>query len=232
TFRLLEHAFDRAVLMYQWEFARRMRASPGTADYSRLTVGVYRRAACEILERVPRNAFCPQPRVDSAIVSLVPRPSPFPLEEPGRFDAVVDALFAHRRKTVENGLRLGWAAFARSREALEALLPGVPDRTRRVGAVSPAEIARGARAIRVAPGHRRKGDGRGAKAKAMIEWKRKHRASGPTDVGAELRALTRRVSQVEMRQQTASLSRSKENELIGELKESMKRLKVLQSLKA
>src|SRR2546422_67643 len=36
TFRLLEHAFERAVLMYQWEFARRMRAKPGTADYSRL----------------------------------------------------------------------------------------------------------------------------------------------------------------------------------------------------
>ena len=152
TFRLLDHAFDRAVLMYQWEFARRMRASPGTADYSRLTVGVYRRAACEILERVPRNAFYPQPRVDSAIVSLVPRPSPFPLEEPGRFDAVVDALFAHRRKTVENGLRLGWAAFARSREELEALLPGVPHRTRRVGELSPEEIARIAEAIRMAKG--------------------------------------------------------------------------------
>ena len=138
--------------MYQWEFARRMRASPGTADYSRLTVGVYRRAACEILERVPRNAFYPQPRVDSAIVSLVPRPSPFPLEEPGRFDAVVDALFAHRRKTVENGLRLGWAAFARSREELEALLPGVPHRTRRVGELSPEEIARIAEAIRMAKG--------------------------------------------------------------------------------
>src|SRR5437867_8888154 len=83
TFRLLDHAFDRAVLMYQWEFARRMRASPGTADYSRLTVGVYRRAACEILERVPRNAFYPQPRVDSALVSLVPRPAPFPLRTRG-----------------------------------------------------------------------------------------------------------------------------------------------------
>ena len=80
--------------------------------------------------------------------------------------------------------------------------------------------------------HREKRDELQAKAKALIELKRKLRASGPTDVGAELRALTRRVSQLEMRQQTASLSLSKENELIGELKESMKRLKVLQSLKA
>src|SRR5438445_11322758 len=126
TSRLLAHAFDRAILMYQWEFARRMRAKPGTADYSRLTVGVYRRAACEILERVPRNAFYPQPRVDSAIVSPVPTPSPFPLEEPGRFDAVVDALFAHRRQTAANGLQHGWAAFAPSRAELDALLPDAP----------------------------------------------------------------------------------------------------------
>src|SRR2546428_4212675 len=51
TFRLLGESFRRAVLMYQWEFARRMIAKPATADYSRLSVGVYRRAACEILER-------------------------------------------------------------------------------------------------------------------------------------------------------------------------------------
>ena len=152
TFRLLDRPFDRAVLMYQWEFARRMIAKPGTPDYSRLTVGAYRRASCEIVERVPRNAFSPQPRVDSALVRLVPRPAPFPLANPGRFDAVVDALFAHRRKTVENGLRLGWKALAPSPEALEALLPAVPHRTRRIGELSPEEIARIADAMEVAKG--------------------------------------------------------------------------------
>ncbi len=140
TFRLLEAPFDRAVLMYQWEFARRMIAKPGTADYSRLSVGVYRRAACEILERVPRNAFHPQPRVDSALVRLEPRPSPFPIADPGRFDAVVDALFEHRRKIVENGLRLSWSAFAESPQALDALLSSLPFRTRRVEELSPEQI--------------------------------------------------------------------------------------------
>src|SRR3990170_1175556 len=63
TFRLLAAPFDRAVLMYQWEFARRMVPGPGTPDCSRLSVGVYRRAKCEVLERVPRNAFRAPPRV-------------------------------------------------------------------------------------------------------------------------------------------------------------------------
>ena len=152
TFRLLDHPFDRAVLMYQWEFARRMIAGPGTANYSRLSVGVYRRAACDILERVPRNAFYPQPRVDSALVRLEPRPSPFPIRDPARYDAVVDALFAHRRKTVENGLRLGWAEIASSPDVLEEILDEVPFRTRRVEELSPEEIGRIADAIHMAKG--------------------------------------------------------------------------------
>lgn len=147
TFKLLDRPFDRAVLMYQWEFAKRMVARPGTPDYSRLTVGVYRRATCEILERVPRNAFYPQPRVDSAIVRLEPRPAPFPLEDAGLFDALVNALFEHRRKTIENGLRLSWPAFAASPAELESILPRLPYLRRRVEELRPEEIAQIANAI-------------------------------------------------------------------------------------
>jgi len=141
TFKLLDEPFDRAVLMYQWEFAKRMVAKPGTSDYSRLSVGVYRRAACDILERVPRNAFRPQPRVDSALVRLAPRPSPFPVSDPRLYDALVNALFGHRRKTVENGLRLSWRSFAPSEAALEALLPRLPYRGRRVEELRPEDLS-------------------------------------------------------------------------------------------
>src|SRR5437899_3169800 len=54
--------------------------------------------------------------------------------------------------------------------------------------------------------HREKRDELQAKAKALIEMKRKLRGSGTADVGMELRTLKRRVSQMEMRQQTASLT--------------------------
>jgi len=83
-----------------------------------------------------------------------------------------------------------------------------------------------------ARGHRQKRDELQGKAKALIDVKRKIRATGHADVGAELRALKKRVSQMEMRQQTASLTLAKENELLDELKESMKRVKVLEGLKA
>src|SRR5207247_2583004 len=80
--------------------------------------------------------------------------------------------------------------------------------------------------------HREKRDELQAKAKALIEMKRKLRGSGTADVGTELRSLKRRVSQMEMRQQTASLTLSAENELLVELKRSMKRVKQLETLKA
>src|SRR5438132_13771746 len=76
--------------------------------------------------------------------------------------------------------------------------------------------------------HRQTRDELQAKAKALIEMKRKLRGSGHADVGVELRALKRRVTAMEMRQQTASLTLSAENDLIGELKYSIKRMKQLE----
>jgi 16S rRNA (adenine1518-N6/adenine1519-N6)-dimethyltransferase len=147
TFRLLGVPFARAILMYQYEFARRMVALPGTADYSRLTVGVYTRARCEILERVPRSAFHPQPKVDSAIVRLEARVPPFPIVDPALFDAVVECLFQHRRKTIENGLRLGRHSLGELGERFDRAILGVPYRSRRVGELRPEQIGEIADAI-------------------------------------------------------------------------------------
>lgn len=104
TFMLLDHDFELAVLMYQWEFAERLIASPGSNDYGRLTVNVYYRAEVEMLEKVLPTAFLPQPKVFSAVIRLRPRKPPFQVvDEPTFFD-VVRALFQHRRQKVRNAL--------------------------------------------------------------------------------------------------------------------------------
>jgi len=104
TFRLLEHDFQLAVLMYQKEFARRLVASPGERDYGRLSVSVYYRAKVEILEEVPPRAFFPRPKVTSAIVRLKPRAPPFEVGDEEAFADVVRAMFQHRRQKVCNAL--------------------------------------------------------------------------------------------------------------------------------
>lgn len=104
TFRLLEHKFKLAVLMYQREFAERLVAKPGSDDYGRLTVNVFYRASVELLGEVPSEAFFPQPKVTSAIVRLKPREPPFDVADEGMFFNVVRALFQHRRQRVRNAL--------------------------------------------------------------------------------------------------------------------------------
>jgi len=108
----------------------------------------------------------------------------------------------------------------------------VHEKKREIGAKLRALKDRRASFAGEARKHRQTRDELQAKAKALIEMKRKLRGSGTADVGTELRSLKRRVSQMEMRQQTASLTLSAENELLGELKDSMKRLKQLEVLKA
>jgi 16S rRNA (adenine1518-N6/adenine1519-N6)-dimethyltransferase len=104
TFRLLETGFDVAVLMLQREFAERMVAKPGSDEYGRLSVGVYYRADCEIVFNVSRNSFWPQPKVDSCVVKLVPKPAPFDVADKEAFFNVTKAIFSHRRKKIANSL--------------------------------------------------------------------------------------------------------------------------------
>jgi len=63
------------IFMLQREVAERIAASPGGADYGRLSVMIQYHCDANILFAVPPGAFSPPPRVDSAVVSLQPRRS-------------------------------------------------------------------------------------------------------------------------------------------------------------
>ena len=65
--------FDRLVLMFQREFADRIVAAPGGKAYGRLAVLSQWRTTPRILLTLPAAAFTPRPKVDSALVELVPR---------------------------------------------------------------------------------------------------------------------------------------------------------------
>ncbi|MCL1905248.1 MAG: 16S rRNA (adenine(1518)-N(6)/adenine(1519)-N(6))-dimethyltransferase RsmA, partial [Methanomassiliicoccaceae archaeon] len=103
-FKLLTYGFKKAVVMVQKEFAERMVAHRGEVDYSRLTVNIFYRADCRILENVPASRFRPRPKVDSALVEIVPRPAPFTVKDETTFFRVVDAGFLHRRKKIRSAL--------------------------------------------------------------------------------------------------------------------------------
>ncbi|WP_418285951.1 16S ribosomal RNA methyltransferase A [Halorubrum sp. DTA46] len=104
AFRLLPEG-KPLVLMFQAEFAERMVASAGESEYGRLSVSAQHYAAVEIVERVPKEAFDPQPAVESAIVRCTPRDPDYEVGDEAFFLRFVKALFTQRRKTVRNAIR-------------------------------------------------------------------------------------------------------------------------------
>lgn len=105
TFKFLEHNFKSAVLIYQKEFADRMIAKAGSKDYSRLSVGIYYKTKCELLETIPKTSFRPQPKVDSCIIRLNPRKTPpFEVLNEIFFQGLTKNLFNNRRKKIKNNL--------------------------------------------------------------------------------------------------------------------------------
>ncbi len=108
---ILFHALEHASVvrdmhfMLQKEVVDRMAAGPGSKVYGRLSVML--QAYCEVtsLFVVPPGAFRPPPKVDSAVVRLVPRnPATIAITDHGRFAEVVKAAFGQRRKTLRNAL--------------------------------------------------------------------------------------------------------------------------------
>ena len=104
AFRLLPEK-KPLVLMFQKEFAERMVASAGTDDYGRLSVSAQHYAQVELVEHVPKEAFDPQPAVQSAVVRCTPRDPDYEVADEEFFLRFVKALFTQRRKTVRNAIR-------------------------------------------------------------------------------------------------------------------------------
>ncbi|TQS79265.1 MAG: ribosomal RNA small subunit methyltransferase A [Methanomassiliicoccales archaeon Mx-03] len=140
-FKLLDHRFRTAVVMVQKEFADRMVADVGSPDYSRLTVNLFYRADCEVMETVPASRFNPRPKVDSALVRIAPRKAPFDVIDERLFFKVTEITFNHRRKKIGTSLK-----------AAGLLRPewDVPYLDERVENLRPAEIAEIADAIHTA----------------------------------------------------------------------------------
>ena len=104
-FHLLDHVavVQDQHFMLQKEVVDRMVARPATADYSRLSVMLQWRYAMDNVLFVPPESFDPPPRVDSAIVRMVPLAAP-PALDVARYGAMVQVAFSQRRKILRNTL--------------------------------------------------------------------------------------------------------------------------------
>jgi 16S rRNA (adenine1518-N6/adenine1519-N6)-dimethyltransferase len=91
--------------MLQKEVVDRMAAAPGSKVYGRLSVMLQAYCSVAPLFDVPPAAFRPPPKVDSAVVRLIPRaPETIGVKDRKWFGEVVRAAFGQRRKTLRNAL--------------------------------------------------------------------------------------------------------------------------------
>lgn len=98
-------AIEDMHFMLQKEVVERMAAGPGSKTYGRLSVMLQLRCTVEPLFGVPPGAFRPPPKVDSAVVRLVPLArQDLPDADFETITRVVRAAFGQRRKTLSNAL--------------------------------------------------------------------------------------------------------------------------------
>ena len=129
-------------VMVQREVADRFFATPSTKAYAAVSVLVRLAAVRTALHPVSRTVFRPPPNVDSAIVAFrrIPLPDRF-----ADVRTVVEAAFAHRRKTLANSLQLAGVA---SREAAVAALESIGlDAAVRAEALEPQRFVELTRAL-------------------------------------------------------------------------------------
>jgi 16S rRNA (adenine1518-N6/adenine1519-N6)-dimethyltransferase len=103
----LEAHLDRAVFMIQREVAERIVAAPGNRTYGILSVLLRAYYDVAIVLRVKPGSFAPPPRVDSAVIRIVPRAGgpALPWDERAAFIHLVKSTFNERRKILRNTLR-------------------------------------------------------------------------------------------------------------------------------
>lgn len=139
-FWLLKKPFNLAVLAFQEEFAKRLTATVGSRDYSRLTVAVYYRAEVELLDHVSKSSFYPSPDVDSIIVRLKPKPAPFKVKNEKAFFELVQIVFTQRNKKLRNAVLSYIVKQGLSKDKAQRFADGLTFHDKRVRELAPEDF--------------------------------------------------------------------------------------------
>jgi len=146
-FHLMDFADDvrDQHFMLQKEVVERMVAEPGSKAFGRLSIMLQVRYHMEHVLDVPPASFNPPPKVDSAVVRMIPWPraedgtlrSPYPACDPNVLGDVVTAAFSQRRKVLRNTL-----SFLRDQVDFEAMGFDLGRRAEEVPVSEYVELAR------------------------------------------------------------------------------------------
>lgn len=132
--------FKRFYLMFQKEVAQRICAKPDSKAYGSLSLFCQLLADCKLILPIPPSAFSPRPKIDSAVVEIVPLPESRFKVDVDLFQKVAQSAFQTRRKTLLNSLN---GKFNLEKAELDPLLRSLSiDPNRRAETLSLEEFAK------------------------------------------------------------------------------------------
>ncbi|MBO3757495.1 MAG: 16S rRNA (adenine(1518)-N(6)/adenine(1519)-N(6))-dimethyltransferase RsmA [Thermoproteota archaeon] len=94
-----------AILTFQKEFANRLVAKPGTQDYGKLSIISYFFAEVRIIKTVDRLSFFPSPKVDIALVKIIPKEETTVKSNFHALEGTLKELFKYRQKLLKKAIR-------------------------------------------------------------------------------------------------------------------------------
>jgi 16S rRNA (adenine1518-N6/adenine1519-N6)-dimethyltransferase len=97
--------YQSLTLMFQLEVAERICAEPNTPAYGRLSVLAQWLCDVAIVMHIPASAFAPPPKVDSALIRLVPKANQPPKQQLQAMEKLTAAAFGQRRKMLRGALK-------------------------------------------------------------------------------------------------------------------------------
>lgn len=135
-------AIRHVTVMLQKEVAERMAARPNTKQYGSLSIAVQYYTEAKVVMDVPKTVFIPQPNVVSSVLTLQRRARPLvDVDDEAFFFQVVQASFAHRRKTIRNNLLSHFKKTLDRTIVLESLQRAQIDESRRAESLTIEEFA-------------------------------------------------------------------------------------------
>ena len=139
---LFDKFFEKAVFIFQEEFAQRVSARVGTDEYSWLTVLSSFNATIQIFDNVPRSSFFPQPNVDSTIIQFKKKAQPYlGINNPEVFRQMIRCLFTNRNRKVSNAIVPFLKSFLHlSGEESKNVILSLPFRDDRVRTLKPEDF--------------------------------------------------------------------------------------------
>ncbi|NVM00864.1 MAG: ribosomal RNA small subunit methyltransferase A [Candidatus Helarchaeota archaeon] len=138
-FKLFKTKYKMAILTLQKEFAERLIAKPNSKAYGRISVNSYLYADIELLKIVPNTFFYPTPKVDSALVKILPKSNNTQILNVKFYNELVITLFSQKNKVLEKVLK-GFLKKRINESKIQKIISNISCSRNRIRELTPEQI--------------------------------------------------------------------------------------------